>query len=437
MKTLYQISKKGKIKEWKLWIEEQGVSGFPELWCEWGFSDGKKQTTRMVVSEGVNTGKANATTPLEQAKLLYERSLLSKMEDGYTEEVGKIESKDIDWNKPLPQELVFFKPQNSIEDSKISKLESQNRAVYTVKRDGMCHIVRKTDKVEIYSRRMDLFTNKFPHLEKVLSSIPSGTILLGEIVKIKTDGSDDFRTVSSVCRSLPEEAVRKQDEETGPLSYYIFDIAFYGYQDLLSTKTFSQRRDILKKLVEQINSGHVLLSEIINKTHSEAKKEVISRQMEGLVIYDRDGIMDPEDAFTFTGKANRPNVLWKSKPKYEDDFIVRYNPAEGIGDYGKGKLNGKLGKVFIYQLQDGKEVFLGRCGGGLSEKQRDFYNDPTLFPRVWAIEYDSIQPKTGSPRFPVFNRDRTIDNDKKIEECLISHTILNARQTEAEDDEEE
>lgn len=156
--------------------------------------------------------------------------------------------------------------------------------------------------------------------------------------------------------------------------------------------------------------------------------------MEGLVIYDRDGIMDPEDAFTFTGKANKPNVLWKSKPKYEDDFIVRYDPNIGIGDYGKGKLNGKLGKVFIYQLQDGKEIFLGRCGGGLSEKQRDFYNDPKLFPRVWAIEYDSIQLKTGSPRFPVFNRDRTIDNDKVIEECLISDTILNARQCEEKDE---
>jgi ATP-dependent DNA ligase len=137
--------------------------------------------------------------------------------------------------------------------------------------------------------------------------------------------------------------------------------------------------------------------------------------------------MKDNDAFTFSGKAYRPNVVWKSKPVFEDDFIIRWDIQNGIGDYGKGKNKGKVGNVFAYQLdENGDEIYISKVGGGLSDAQREFYTTAE-YPRVWSIKFDSIQEKTGSLRFPVFVRDRTLDGDKEVRECLMSEEIKQAR----------
>ena len=438
MKTLYQKTKLGKIQEWKIWVEANGESGFPEVHVEYGLSDGKKQTTFDVVKEGVNIGKANETTALEQANLTMERKITKQIDDGYVEELEDTEKDtSIDFSKPFPKELCFFKPKNSIDDKKLAALEKAKRAVFTVKRDGQMHIARMSDLgLEIYSRRMDLESAKYPHLMTAMRKMPKQTVLLGEII-LDIDGKDNFRAVSSICRSDPEESIAKQKEK-GLVKYYVFDIAFLKGKNLLTTTTFAERRKLLADIINDFDSEYVMLAEVINKPHKKAMQEIRDRKLEGLVVWDADGIMESDRAFTFNGKADRPNVIWKSKPKYEDDFIVRWSPSEGIGCYGKGKNKEKIKNVFIYQLDDaGNEIYLGKCGGGLSDAQRDFYTDAAKFPRVWRIEYDSIQPKTGALRFPVFNADRTLVGDKDMSECDMSDAIKEARAMEPEEDEEE
>jgi len=429
---------------WAIWVEtaDTTASGHPEVWIEHGQVDGKKQLTNDVISEGVNIGKANETTPLEQALLTLDRKVIKQKEKGYSTDIQETEQKIVGFNfeDPLPKELCFYKPKNSIDDNKIQKLEADRRAVFTVKRDGMMHIVRKTEKfgVEIYSRRMDLVTDKYPHLIETLNNLPNDTVLLGEIVLFTEDGKDNFNAVSSICRSDPEKAIERQNE-LGKVWYYIFDVAYYRGENLLISKTYENRRKVISGYFElctsdsheddPANHRYIGLAEVIDKPHSEAMKEIKERGLEGLVVWDADGIMKDSEAFTMNGKAYRPNVLWKSKPKYEDDFIVRFDPENEIGEFGKGKNNDKLKSVFCYQLDDdGNEVYLGKCGGGLSDEQRTFYTKEATYPRVWRIEYDSIQDKTGSLRFPVFNADRTLTEDKTIQECLMSDAIKQARQ---------
>ena len=430
--VLYQKAKTGKTKVWSGWIVLKGESGYTEINYEWGLTDGKKQLTTDTISSGVNEGKSNETSPLEQAILTLERKIRKKKEEGYSENISNIEIEDvIDFTKPLPKSLCFYKPKNSIDDKKLHKLEKAGKAIYSVKRDGMMHIVRKTKAfgVEIYSRRMDLVTDKYPHLIKEFSKLDDDTILLGEMLLIDKDGRDNFNGVSQICRSDPEKAIERQ-KELGKVTYYIFDIAFLMGKNLLVTETFESRLTMLTAEIwnREINLDYIMRLGVLNLTHSEAMKWIKDTGLEGLVVWDAEGIMEQKYAFTFNGKASRPNVLWKSKPKYEDDFIVDFNPANDIGTYGKGKNNGKIKSAFIYQLdENGDKIFLGKCGGGLTDEQRDFYTSAS-WPRVWKIEYDSIQLKTGSPRFPVFNADRTLVGDKLIEECIMSETIKLARE---------
>ena len=79
-------------------------------------------------------------------------------------------------------------------------------------------------------------------------------------------------------------------------------------------------------------------------------------------------------------------------------------------------------------------MFLGKCGGGLSEKLMEHYANPSLFPRVWTLEYEYAHPGTGKLRFPEFIRDRTTDGDKDLAECKMSEEIIAARE-EGEEEE--
>jgi ATP-dependent DNA ligase len=442
--TLYQRTRIGKTQVWSIWVETQDttVSGHPEVWIEHGQVDGKKQLTNDIISEGVNVGKANETTPFQQAVLTLERKVVKQKEKGYSEDLTDVEvvsdkAASISFREPLPKELCFYKPKNSIEDKKIAQLEANKSAIFTVKRDGMMHVVRKSKKfgVEIYSRRMDLVTDKYPHLVKELNEIPCDElIMLGEIILDK-DGKDDFNGVSQICRSDAEKAAEKQ-KELGLVSYYIFDLAYLEGQNLLSGVGYADRLKFIDdSILPYVNQKHVMRCETLDMNHKKALDTVKKRKLEGLVVWDSKGTMGDNEAFTMNGKAYRPNVLWKSKPKYEDDFIVRFDPDSDIGEYGSGKNNGKLKSAHLYQLDDdGKEVFLAKCGGGLSDDQRDFYTK-AKYPRVWRVEYDSIQSKTGSLRFPVFNADRTLIGDKTTKECLMSDAIKHAREQEEEENE--
>lgn len=436
--TLYKLTRLGKIQQWTIWVEDETTSksGHPEVWIEHGLSDGKKQLTNDIIKEGVNVGKANETSPLEQACLTLDRKVVKQLEEGYKENIESIqENQSVDFSELLPKELCFYKPKNSIDENKLAKLEKSGSAIYTVKRDGMMHVVRKSEKfgVEIYSRRMDLVTDKYPHLKEAFSNLPNGTLMLGEIVLVNND-KDNFNAVSKICRSDPDKAIERQNE-LGKVSYYVFDLAFLNEENLLTKICWLERWKKAKELQTICNSKYIFTAEIINKKHKEAMLEVKERGLEGLVVWDANGIMKENEAFTFNGKAYRPNVIWKSKPKYEDDFIVRFDPDNSIGEYGTGKNNGKVKSVYLYQLENNQEVFLAKCGGGLSDEQRDFYTTAD-YPRVWRVEYDSIQPKTGSLRFPVFSSDRTLTGDKDIHECILSDAIKHARESDEEEENE-
>lgn len=393
---------------------------------EYGLLDGKKQTTFDVIKSGTNKGKSNETTPLEQAMLVMQRKIIKQREEGYNdciEQAADNTTKTIDWSKTLPKELCFFKPKTSCAENKLSDLEAKDQVILSIKRDGLCHIVRQTERgPEIYSRRMDLCSEKFPHLMDVFKGLPEKTILLGEVIFDK-DGKDDFKTCCSICRSDAALAIEKQDR-IGKVKYYVFDIAFKDGKSLLTTTIFEKRREIMLGVVSRLNSKYVLPSEVISKKSKDALKEVIQRGLEGLVINTKSGIMKENEAFSFNGKSERPNCIFKLKPKYEMDVIARFDPDNGIGEWGSGKNKGKMKSVFLYQLDNsGKEHFISKCGSGFDDISREKWTSTDLYPAVFEVEFDSIISGTGALRFPVFVRHRP---DKNIDECILDARIKEA-----------
>jgi ATP-dependent DNA ligase len=134
-------------------------------------------------------------------------------------------------------------------------------------------------------------------------------------------------------------------------------------------------------------------------------------------------VVDPEStygdrAFNFHGKAERPKECCKDKPTCEADFIVRWDPKNGIGEFGKGKKSGGVGSVALYLWDPKKkeEVYVCDMGGGLTDADVVKYANIKLYPMIWEIEFSEWTSK-GALRFPVFLRPRP---DKTLQECEIS-----------------
>lgn len=82
--TLYAKAKTGKIKQWKVRVEDSTII------VEHGQVDGKQTIQKTLVKEGKNIGKANATTPQEQALAEAQSKWNKQVDKDYRESVEDI-----------------------------------------------------------------------------------------------------------------------------------------------------------------------------------------------------------------------------------------------------------------------------------------------------------------------------------------------------------
>jgi ATP-dependent DNA ligase len=426
----------------------------------WGLLHGAMQETSDTPGTCGVKGHSDYQTAEEYAIFCMNRDIRKKKEQGYIEYInGKAIDEvacTIDFNKPLPKNLCFYKPKKEISQLKLNKLESSGRAIWTLKRDGMMHVsVKRNGEWEIYSRRMDIVTNSYPHIINKLNELhlPDGTILLGEMCLLRDDGSDNFKGVSKICRSKPDLALayqglkefpkRKQNESIiGKISYYVFDVVFYNGRDLISNEPTRRRLIILKEIFEKfdqklkVTTGRKATHDLIIResklregmlrrhniapvkvyhTSANTDLELAKRlKAEGFVVLDADAKYG-DRAYSFDGKAQRPDGIWKRKPKYEDEFII-------TGYYeGTGRNRGKLGGLTIEQIHPntGDRINCGKCGGGFTKEQRErfFIEGDNLLNKTIKIEFDSRQPFNEGVyalRFPEFKGFA----DKEPSECI-------------------
>ena len=89
--TLYGRSTNGKIKEWKISVLKM-ADGTCYIETEHGYEDGKKQLDTRYIEEGKNIGRANETSPYEQALSEAKSAHSRKKDSGYVEDKNKIPS---------------------------------------------------------------------------------------------------------------------------------------------------------------------------------------------------------------------------------------------------------------------------------------------------------------------------------------------------------
>lgn len=428
---------------------------------KWGLLYGALQKTSDSPGSCGDPTHSDYQTAEQYVQFCIDREIRKKIEQGYVEYVdGKPTAKvatEIDFSEPLPKNLCFCKPKKSIPEKTFKMLADEGRAIWTLKRDGMMHpAVKCNGKWDIYSRRMDLATEKFPHVVESLNKliVPDNTILLGEMCLLKNDGSDDFKGVSKICRSDPDLALayqgladfpkRKKGESViGKICYYVFDIAFYDSNDIISAVPVKERLGIIRELFRQFDnrlkvstgrnsSFEDLLQEnklregILRKHHVGPIKIYMTDtssdldlakklKAEGFVLLDADACYG-DKSYSFDGKAQRPDGVWKRKPKFEEEFVIT-----GVYE-GTGRNRGVLGGFTLKQIHPETEEWIdcGKCGGGFTDEQRRELYTEDMVGKTIKVEFDSRQPSndgTYALRFPEYKG----LSDKVPEECIAQY----------------
>ena len=364
---LYKLTSTGKIQEWEIWVEENVIHK-----CH-GQQNGKKQHTTDTISEGKNIGRANETTPIEQAELEAQALWTKKREKEYRESYIALNSgmKTSSFGGFLPMLAQKYKKH---------KAKLTWPCYCQPKLDGIrCISKCESNKVTLWFRSGKLITT-MNHIAKALESVMyNGEIFDGELYIHNTD----FNKVGGSIRR--DKNIDKKEAEK--IEYHIYDFPRIKTGDNLliehipykwRLKAF-QERDISRSLIR-------VETKIVD--NKEVMKQLFSKYIE----QDYEGIMLRNVGSPYEQK--RSYNLLKYKEFNEDEYkIVGY-------EEGRGLLAGTVGS-FICELPDGQTFKAKLKGQNVTELLKEYFEKPTLFMgKQLTVQYQGLS-KDNVPRFPV------------------------------------
>lgn len=194
------------------------------------------------------------------------------------------------------------------------------------------------------------------------------------------------------------------------MHYMVFDVLFWKGEDV-TDYPYNQRIALFEAWARRHLPKHGVVHIPVNLGMKYSFDDLFGKDclavrenFEGYVIWDT---LETTEV-RFDGKEARRNC-YKWKPLHTEDVWAE-DPATG-----KGKNEGRLGKVKGYQFHDGEKIHVGDIGGGFTDEQRKDYWDrrDSVFPCVIEVETSERLPSM-KLRFPVFKRMRP---DKSQEEC--------------------
>lgn len=313
----------------------------------------KKNRSEMTKVVGKNIGRANETTPLDQAKSEVESLMNKKIDEGYHEAgvestvlpLPMLAHKFVDRGKALKYPC-FVQP----------KLDG-NRALY--------------DGTKFWTRKGKLY---IPECVQHLQFNTNGAILDGEIM-LPLDFT--FQETTS--------AIKKPNKNTPKLEYYVFDIVDPDIR-------FEERYYRLQEVLETMNPPENvrLVKTILCSTEDDATawlNKSLRLGYEGLILRNIDGLY---------AIGQRSVDLQKLKTFVDAEYEI----VDCVD--GKGREEGAI--LYVCQLADGSGQFTVRPEGTISERKtlwHDFCKKISVpIGKMLTVKYQNLTDE-GFPRFPV------------------------------------
>jgi ATP-dependent DNA ligase len=174
----------------------------------------------------------------------------------------------------LPTQTVGFI--ETMDCLPVSNLPEGPGWTFEIKLDGYrLEVVRGARETTLYSRRRNVFNQKFPYIAAALKDLPDETVIDGELVAIGSDGRPDFNLLQNFRF------------EESRIHYYAFDILVHKGRRLTGLP-LSERRAILSTVIEP--GERVALSQVSDRPASEMLKFAKDHGLEGVVAKRADSV---------------------------------------------------------------------------------------------------------------------------------------------------
>jgi len=360
-KKLYSRDSKNKIRIW--WLEQSDGKYRTNA----GVQDGKIVTSDWTIAEGKNVGRANETTPTEQATSEIESKYEKQLKTGYSETLGGVD--DTGFLEPMLAKKL---------KERLKKLHFP--AMLDRKYNGGRVNVKKAIT---YTRQGELWRT-IPHIAKSLEP------LFKKYPKLFIDGEGYNHEWRYKLNQLMSIMRKQKDKEITPellaesekiIRLYVYD--GYGFDDITKETGCKERREALKKLLKDYKYI-VVVDYVIVKSLDELYKkyqEFVDDGYEGAMYREIDGEYEhkrsanllkikPEDSSEatiieiFEGDGNWAGTAKTAKIKWNDETF----DATFKGSYEELQPVLKNRKDWI-----GKEVtflYLGLTGKGIPNSAR-------------------------------------------------------------------
>lgn len=363
--TLYKRSKIGKPQEWTIIVEG---NAYHTLAGQVGGVITKSEPT---FCKGKNLGRANQTTPEEQAIAEAKSKWEKKTKTGYFQSI-----KDID------KKLSYFEPMLA------KKYQDRKRFV-----EFPCLIGPKLDGLRMIATKDGLTTrngktfNSCPHISRILKPLFDkypNWVLDGEIYSQDVP----FEKIVSLTRKkdpTPEDLI----ESEKICQFWIFDGVIDDELASFETRFDTIRNSIINlcvsnEIIDTYESIRFVMNfmaysdDDVNKYHN----EFISEGFEGAMLRTIDAPYENK----------RSNHLLKVKNFLDDEYII-VDVIEGIGNR-----SGMAGNL-VFDLGDGRTF-----GSGIKGNE-DYYKELLINKHKYigkkaTVRYQNLT-EDGMPRFPI------------------------------------
>jgi len=357
--TLFKRTENGSIQQWQMTVDGCGY------YSTEGIQNGKLTRNKVTICDGKNIGRANETSPQDQATKEAQAKWKLKKDKGYSEDIESIDD-----------EGAYFKPMlcHSYDDYR-DKVDFKAATYVQPKLDGMRCIARKDG---LWSRNGKPIVS-VPHIHAALKPMfhKDPTLIFdGELYCDKL--KDNFNQIMHLCRQSKPTA-EDLKESAKAIQYWVYDLPS-------CKKNFGERNKALGDLVTvNLKQGTPIVMVATYQVQFQAAMDDLYEKwmadgMEGQIIR-----LDAP----YEQKRSR-NIL-KRKEFKTDEYII------GGIEEGVGNRTGTAGYM-ILNLKDGR-TFKSNIKGPYTLLTKIWINRENYIGKSATCKYFNLTPD-GIPRFP-------------------------------------
>lgn len=184
--------------------------------------------------------------------------------------------------------------------------------------DGIrAQLVKREGRLWVWSRGEELVTERFPELHNLVSGLPDGTVIDGEIVVWK----DAVQPFALLQQRIGRKTLSKKVLEDAPVAVLAYDLLEYQGDDWRN-HPLAERRTQLERVIAQCNQPVLLPSPVLEGHTWEAlavqREASRSLGVEGMMIKDRKGLYG-------VGRTKDMGLWWKWKvDPFSVDAVLIY-----------------------------------------------------------------------------------------------------------------